>query len=302
MMKLNDCLKASQSQLFRALLRQYREKCISRQGQFVLVRGEVPVMLVAHLDTVHKEQVRTICSSEDGNILMSPQGIGGDDRCGVFALQSIYATVRKKPWLLFTCDEETGGHGAREFVREYEQKKLPSGLDDMKMLIELDRKGSNDAVFYDCDNPEFEEYINRCGFQTQYGSFSDISVLAPAMGVAAVNLSSGYYNAHTQHECINRRHLDKTIAKVVKMVEAAARDDFPRYEYIECVWGADWRHYGGYVYEIPKNLPKAYKKQYRILLDYYTERELERFRQVYGDGILQQLYEDIYGYLEQGGE
>ena len=39
---------------------------------------------------------------------MSPQGIGGDDRCGVFALQSIYAAAKKKPWLLFTCDEETG--------------------------------------------------------------------------------------------------------------------------------------------------------------------------------------------------
>lgn len=293
MMNFMDCLKLNQQQLFRTLLRQYQEKAISRQGAYILVRGEVPVLLVAHLDTVHQEQVRTICQNKEGTIIMSPQGISGDDRCGVFALQSVYATAKQKPWLLFTCDEETGGQGAREFVRDYEQKKLPTGLDAMKMLIEIDRKGSNDAVFYDCDNPDFEEYINRKGFQTQMGSFSDISLLAPALGTAAVNLSAGYYHAHTLHESINVRHLEKTIHRVSEMVEDAAQKDFPRYEYMECVWGMDWRYYG-YEEDIPKNLPKSYRQQYITLLDYYPKKELETCRRVYGNGILEQLYEDIY--------
>lgn len=296
MMNLKECLLPSQSHLFRLLMRQYRECCISQKGAYILVQGDVPVLLVAHLDTVHNEMVRTICKSEDGNILMSPQGVGGDDRCGVFALQSIYATAKRKPWLLFTCDEEIGGQGARVFVREYLQKKFPSGLDTLKMMIEIDRKGSNDAVFYDCDNPDFEDYINRNGFQTQSGSFSDISLLAPAMGVAAVNLSSGYYDAHSLHESINIRHLEKTISRVAQMVEDAAGDDFPRYDYIESEWKAGWRYNGIYDMDVPKNLPKEYRQQYSILLDYYTRKDLEDYRKVYGDGVLQTLYEDIYGY------
>ena len=36
-----------------------------------------------------------------------------------------------------------------------------------------------------------------------------------ALGVAAVNLSSGYYNAHTQHEYINKKQLDTVVQKVI---------------------------------------------------------------------------------------
>ena len=84
---------------------------------------------------------------------------------------------------------------------------MPTELDALKFLVEIDRKGANDAVYYDCDNPDFEEYITGKGFQTAIGSFSDISLLAPELGVAAVNLSSGYYNAHTLHEFINVNEL-----------------------------------------------------------------------------------------------
>lgn len=120
--------------------------------------------------------------------------------------------------------------------------------------------------------------------------------LCEGMGMAAVNLSSGYYSAHSLHESINLRHLEKTISRVTKMVEEAACDDFPRYEYIESIWNDGWRYGGLYDADIPKSLPKEYRHQYSILLDYYTKQDLENYRKVYGDGVLQTLYEDIYGY------
>ena len=138
-------------------------------------------MLLAHLDTVHKEPVKHICRTENGNILMSPQGIGGDDRCGVYALTAVYEQSQVKPWLLFTCDEEIGGVGAEAFCAKHKAGKTPKELDEMKLLIEIDRKGRNDAVFYDCDNPEFEKYITGKGFETEWGSFSDISYVAPEL-------------------------------------------------------------------------------------------------------------------------
>ena len=82
-------LTPTQHQLFQMLGKIYQGKTVSRKGKFILVQGESPILLVAHLDTVHKEPVQVICTSRKGNILMSPQGIGGDDRCGVYALASI---------------------------------------------------------------------------------------------------------------------------------------------------------------------------------------------------------------------
>ena len=173
---LEDFLRPSQKLLFKRLCKKFKGKTLISKGNFVLVHGQAPVMLVSHLDTVHEQPVKDICISADGNILMSPQGIGGDDRCGVFALCNIYKSAKIKPWLLFTCDEEVGGLGAKKFCLAHQQHQLPKEVDNLKLLIELDRKGKNDAVFYRCANPDFEAYITSKGFKTAQGSFSDISV------------------------------------------------------------------------------------------------------------------------------
>ena len=108
------------------LRKMYKGKAYVSENNFILVRGEAPTMLLAHLDTVYIELVRTICKSKDKNVLMSPQGIGGDDRCGVYVLVKTYELVNKKSWLLFTCNEETGGFGASTFCKAHRSLKLPS--------------------------------------------------------------------------------------------------------------------------------------------------------------------------------
>ncbi len=232
-MKLSDFVSLDQRGLYQKILEIF-PFAYRRINEFILVKGSVPVMLVAHLDTVHREPVKDLCYSVDGNIVMSPQGIGGDDRCGVLGIISVYMRCKKKPWLLFTCDEEIGCIGADHFCERYRQGEFPKGwnLDELKMIIELDRKGGNDAVYYGCANQEFEEYVTSKGFETDYGSVSDISSIAPCLNTAAVNLSSGYYNPHTQYEYVNLYELKRVINIVVTMVEDATDPDFPRYEYI----------------------------------------------------------------------
>ena len=232
MKALEEFLRPTQKGLYKILSKMYPNAICSKK-EYILVPGEVPIMLLAHLDTVHSQPVQTICKNKDKNILMSPQGIGGDDRCGVYAIVNAYDMAVKKPWLLFTCDEEIGGLGADQFCHAHADCKLPKELDDLKILVEIDRRGSNDAVYYDCDNEEFEKYITSKGFRTAFGSFSDISVVAPELGVAAVNLSSGYYNAHTLHEYINRKELDAVLQKVNEIVADAAQPNFPKYKYVE---------------------------------------------------------------------
>ena len=133
MKNLKDFLRPSQKQLFKRLSKKFKGNVSLSKGNFILVHGLAPVMLVAHLDTVHDQPVKDICTSADRNILMSPQGIGGDDRCGVFALCHIFQSAQVKPWLLFTCEEKVGGIGAKYFCLAHKQKQLPKNLDTLKL-------------------------------------------------------------------------------------------------------------------------------------------------------------------------
>ena len=188
-------------------LKQFGYAPINKDG-FLYAEGELPVLLVAHLDTVHKENVKHICVSEDG-VIMSPQGIGGDDRCGVYMIMELVKQL--KCHVLFCEDEEIGGVGAAKFVKS---KIRPA----VNYIIEFDRKGSDDAVFYDCDNQEFTDFILDFGYNFAFGSFSDIDVIAPALGVAAVNLSSGYYKAHLENEYIKLEDVKKNISRAAKII------------------------------------------------------------------------------------
>lgn len=201
---------------------------------FLYAKGDAPYMLVAHLDTVHKELPSIICYSKDGNHMMSPQGIGGDDRCGVYIILELLKRLPFKPHVVFTMDEEIGGLGADAFV------DYMYGVDDIadfKYIVEYDRKGNKDCVFYQCENPEFTKFVESFGFVESHGTFSDISIIAPVLGAAAVNLSSGYYNPHTQHEYVCMSDMRDIIEKSVKMLCTESEN----FKYIECV-----KKYGNY--------------------------------------------------------
>jgi len=142
--------------------------------------------------------------------MMSPQGIGGDDRAGVYMILRLIQSCHCH--VLFCEDEETGGHGARAFTK--------SGIKpDVNYIVELDRTGSNDAVFYQCRNRQFERHINGFGFQTAFGSFSDISILAPHLNLAAVNLSTGYYHAHQPGEYVRLDEVEDLVGRIAKLLQ-----------------------------------------------------------------------------------
>lgn len=211
MIDFETVLRLRQPELKKALREELMEMGympISRKG-FLYAPGELPVLLVAHLDTVHYKPPDIICYSKGGRYMMSPQGIGGDDRGGVYMILQILQRVNCH--VLFCEDEESGGHGAKAFTK--------SGIKvDVHYIIELDRKGDNDAVYYGCDNWQFREFVREFGFEEACGSFSDISILAPHLKTAAVNLSTGYYNAHRNHELIDTQVMTSNVERVVEMV------------------------------------------------------------------------------------
>lgn len=191
---------------------------------YIYAKGTFPVLLVAHLDTVHRDLPKDIEYDPELGILSSPQGIGGDDRCGVYMILEIIKKVNCS--VLFCEDEEIGCVGADKFVDAYPIKEI-----DVNYIIELDRKGSNDAVFYACDNPKFTEFVTQEFFSENYGSFTDISVVAPALQRAAVNLSCGYYKPHTKDEYIVIPEMQRVIEEVCKLLDRTGEADV--FEYIE---------------------------------------------------------------------
>lgn len=177
---------------------------------FVYAKGEIPILLVAHMDTVFEEPPKRLFYDIYEDMIYSPTGgIGGDDRCGIYAITKILKKF--KPYVLFTEDEEIGCIGAWKAIEELEKPNV-------KYIIEFDRRGSNDCVFYECGNDKFMNYIESFGFKTKCGTYSDISVLGSEWNIASVNLSSGYYLEHTNEEYIIFHELVNNIKRVQKML------------------------------------------------------------------------------------
>lgn len=230
MMNFETICKMTQKELKVKLaeeLTRYYDNITVADG-YIYAEGNLPIMLVAHMDTVHKEPVKQIVYTDEGNIISSPQGIGGDDRCGIYMILNIIKTHRCH--VLFTEDEEIGGIGASKFTESEFCEEMQG---QFMYLIELDRKGNSDAVFYECDNPDFEEFIidDESDFKFDIGSYSDICDLGPALGAAAVNLSCGYYNAHTLQEYVNLKEMHENIEKVKRILDRTTVNDY--YEFIE---------------------------------------------------------------------
>ena len=198
------------------LLKEYLPLFLKKNGylnqkkgtMYLYAKGSLPIMLVAHVDTVHKIGPADIFYDREQNVVWSPEGIGGDDRAGVIGIIELIKRGYR-PHILFTDGEEVGGIGAEEA-----SKALRKESKEVRFLIELDRKGSTDACFYDCNNKKFIKYIEGYGFEKKYGVFTDISILMPAWNIAGVNLSIGYYNAHLSSEFIKLDELFETVNKV----------------------------------------------------------------------------------------
>lgn len=118
---------------------------------YVYAKGNLPVLLVAHLDTYSNQTPEQIWYNSNEDILYGcMQPIGADDRCGVYAIFKILEDLN--PHVLFTVGEELGRLGAVVASKKLEEPNV-------KYIIELDCAGYNDCVFYLCGNPQFREYI-----------------------------------------------------------------------------------------------------------------------------------------------
>ena len=216
------------------LIKEYGEQNVIDEDGFLYAKGTHPVLLVAHLDTVHKKPPRDIYVNLNRTRLQATEGIGGDDRCGVIIILEVIK--KHKCSVVFCEDEEIGGVGAGKFG------DMDYNL-DVNYAVEFDRRGSNDYVFYKTANKEFEEHIKQFGFVKAYGSYSDISDIARDYEIEAVNISSGYYNPHTTSEIVDLKDMEDIIARATKMIGTPTK----KFDYEENQY-QQMSYYGGRSY------------------------------------------------------
>ena len=203
---------------------------IGEDTGYIIAKGEIPVTLVAHMDTVFSKPAYEFFHDEKANVLWSPQGLGADDHAGLTAIWFILAEGYR-PHIILTDKEETGGIGALQLIKDYPT----SPFNDLKFIIELDRQGEKDCVFYNCENKEFEKYIETFGFETAVGTFTDISIICPVWKIAGVNLSIGYFHEHTLGEYLNLTYHTNTINNVKNILDNVINTECPQYKYIPAV-------------------------------------------------------------------
>ena len=290
-------------------LKRYLKKRLKRLGYdpvlddgYLYAKGNVPVLLIAHLDTVHEKEPETI-NVTDG-VVWSPQGIGGDDRCGVYAILRIIK--ENKCSVLFCEDEEIGCIGAGKFAKTELCKQV---AEDINFMVEIDRKGNNDLVYYSNGNTAFKNWCEQItGYKTNWGTCSDISKLMPAMNRSGVNISSGYYDEHTLRHKIVLSDLEKTIEAVKKLVNAEVPDG--PFHYISYYASTRWNYYNddydydydyGYTYNHSKEKEKKDKAELKSI-DYGINPSLDikgkRFTWYTPTGTL--MNDVVYGITEAG--
>lgn len=204
--------------------------------------GELPEgfffpCVISHTDTVHQidtiNVVEELLPNAQGELKLSlkaynnvgyPTGIGGDDKCGVFACLTL---LQELPYLkaAFFVSEETGCHGSKSADPEF-FKNVGYGIQfdapENWMITEkcfgqvlFDR---NTEFFKKC-NKVLTEGMNNSDMEYMVHPYTDVYALRGKFDFSCINFSIGYYDYHTSNEYVVVEDVFNGIEMGRKMIE-----------------------------------------------------------------------------------
>jgi di/tripeptidase len=193
--------------------------------------------VIAHTDTVHR--LDTIIVHEEQlpnaqgeikdalkayNLNGLPTGIGGDDKCGVFACLTLLHELPNVKAAFFVS-EETGCHGSLKASEEFFSNVgygIQFDAPENWMITEkcfgqvLFDRGSE--FFETCDKV-LTENMDKNSMRYMVHPYTDVYALRGKFDFSCINISIGYYDYHTKDEYVVVEDVFNGIEIGRKMVE-----------------------------------------------------------------------------------
>jgi tripeptide aminopeptidase len=193
--------------------------------------------VISHTDTVHN--IDTINISEEMlpnaqnelklsykayNDKGNPTGIGGDDKCGVFACLTL---LQELPYLkaAFFVSEETGCHGSLKASEDFFSNVgygIQFDAPENWMITEkcfgqvlFDRE----TEFFETCDKVLTEGMNQNDMEYMVHPYTDVYALRGKFDFSCINISIGYYNYHTKNEYVVVEDVFNGIDMGRKMIE-----------------------------------------------------------------------------------
>jgi len=196
-----------------------------------LAENDTYPCIVAHLDQVQDCHSEDFMAVETSGVIygfsarkMQLEGLGADDKNGIWiALKALERFDSIK--VAFFVKEEVGCVGSSNCDMSF--------FDDVRFVIEPDRRGSNDLItsisgLQMCSD-EFVEAINpsRWGYRPTNGMMTDIlSLRQNGLEVSCINLSCGYYKPHTDEEMTRIEDIENCKDFVFSIIDSLEKREY----------------------------------------------------------------------------
>lgn len=190
--------------------------------------------LAAHLDQVQRNHSKDFEVIEGKDVCFgyshksrAQQGLGADDKNGIFICLEC---LRKYDILkvAFFVGEETGCVGSSDCDLSF--------FSDCRYIVQPDRMNGHDLITsMFCGSVCSDDFVKAIGaasygYKTARGSITDVGTLVErGVGISCLNVSCGYYDAHTDREFTVLSELQNCLDFVCHIVETLT-DVYP-YEY-----------------------------------------------------------------------
>lgn len=180
---------------------------------------------VCHIDTVHPIVGEITPIEINGKITgfdaatMRQVGIGGDDKCGIWACIQLLDSLPAMKAAFFV-DEEVGCMGSLRAEMNF--------FDNVRFVLQADRRGNSDFVtdiMGGLSSKAFQKsvspFLQKHGYKKCHGGMTDVMQLRDnGLKISTANISAGYYHPHTPQEFIVVADLERTIALMRDICES----------------------------------------------------------------------------------
>lgn len=247
-----------------------------KKGNLYVTKGDASTYpcICAHLDQVQDAHSKDFKVIKQDDIIFAysakskaQQGLGADDKNGIWIALELLGELDVLKCAFFV-GEEIGCVGSSEADMEF--------FKDVRYCIQPDRRNGDDLITNISGSICSEDFLAaidyaKFGYKETTGLMTDVEELCEqGIGVSCINISCGYYNPHTDHECTSWSELCNALYFAYHICTTLT-DVYP-HEYVSTWTGygsGGYGNYGGYY----KNYGHGYGGNYGDWYDDWYDKK-----------------------------